>query len=395
MWLATRTLSLTVAPSSFPIRPDHRYRVAIWSRQEAENDGPPLHGYRDPMSAETPHPLLVSTHDLCWRHEPGNDHPERPERLSAVKAGLTRPGLVDAIEWIEAPEAPDAAITAVHPPDLLANLRRLCATGGGSIDPDTWVSADSAAAASRAAGAGLDLIERLDRGEADAGWSVVRPPGHHATRTTQMGFCLVNNVAVAARALADRGERVAIVDIDAHHGNGTQDVFYDDPRVLFVSFHQFPWYPFTGSPGEIGEGAGEHATVNIALPAGATGQVYRAGIESVVAPMIEQHQTTWLLLSVGFDGHRADPITDLGLTSADYADMVADLITLVPAGRRLLFLEGGYDLRALADSAEAVASVLVGAGLQPGQGRPEPPTSGGPGAEAVGLARRIHVDGRS
>ncbi len=341
------------------------------------------------MSGTTPSPLLVASHELFWRHNPGPGHPERPDRLSAVHQGLQRAGLGDAIAWIEAPDAPDEAIDAVHAPGLLSTLRKLSAAGGGSIDPDTSVSSDSAAAAVKAAGAGLDLIARLERGEGIAGWSTVRPPGHHATATQQMGFCLVNNVAVAARFLADRGERVAIVDIDAHHGNGTQDIFYDDPNVLFVSFHQYPWYPYTGRPDEIGEGPGTHRTVNIALPAGATGQVYRAGIETVIGPVMADFNPTWLLLSVGFDGHRADPITDLGLTSADYADIVADLVSFAEPGRRLLFLEGGYDLQALADSAEAVASVLVDDAR-----RPEEPTSGGPGAEAVEVARRVHVSGR-
>ncbi|MCP3989859.1 MAG: histone deacetylase [Actinomycetia bacterium] len=341
------------------------------------------------MSGTAPSSLLVATHELFWRHEPGPGHPERPDRLTAVHHGLQRAGLGDAITWIEPPDAPDEAIDAVHSPGLLGTLRELSAAGGGSIDPDTWVSSDSAAAAVRAAGAGLDLIARLEKGEGVVGWSTVRPPGHHATAAKQMGFCLINNVAVAARFLADRGERVAIVDIDAHHGNGTQDIFYDDPNVLFVSFHQFPWYPYTGRPDEIGEGRGTHRTVNLALPAGATGQVYRAGIETVVAPVMADFDPTWLLLSVGFDAHRADPITDLGLTSADYADVVVDLVSFAPPGRRLLFLEGGYDLQALADSAEAVASVLVDDAR-----RPEEPTSDGPGAEAVEVARRIHVAGR-
>ncbi len=204
-----------------------------------------------------------------------------------------------------------------------------------------------------------------------------------------MGFCLINNVAVAARALRAKGQRVVIVDIDAHHGNGTQDIFYDDPDVLFISFHQYPWYPGTGGPGEVGRGDGLHATVNFPLPAGTSGTPYREGIERVVAPVVEEFEPDWLLVSAGFDGHRADPITDLGLTSADYADMVADLLSFAPPGRRLFFLEGGYDLRALADSTGAVASVLVGA-----THRPEHPTSGGPGHEIIDLAHQIHVERR-
>lgn len=330
--------------------------------------------------------VLVSTHDLCWLHDTGRQHPERPERLTAVKQGIDTSEVRDAISWIEAPDAPRQALLAVHPASILDRLADLSAAGGGSIDPDTVVSSDSSAAAIRAAGAGLDLIRRLDAGEADAGWSIVRPPGHHALASVQMGFCLINNIAVAARFLADRGERVAIVDIDAHHGNGTQDIFYTDPDVLFVSLHQYPWYPYTGRPDEVGEGDGVGTTVNIAMPAGATGDVYRSAIEAVVAPVVMRHQPTWLLVSAGFDGHRADPITDLGLTSTDYAEMAGDLLQLVPAGRRLLFLEGGYELEALSNCAAGVVAATAGVSV-----RPEDASTGGPGADMVELSRAIHL----
>ena len=338
----------------------------------------------------TPSGLLIATHDVCRLHDAGPYHPERPDRLTAVTRGIEAADLGEAVTWVQAPEAPRSALEQVHPAALLDRMHQLGEAGGGAIDGDTVISVDSPAAALRAAGAGLDLVKRLERGEAAVGWSVVRPPGHHATRAEQMGFCLINNVAVVARSLVDRGERVVIVDIDAHHGNGTQDIFYDEPDVLFVSFHQFPWYPGTGRPNEIGIGPGERATLNVALPAGATGQVYRDGIENVVAPVVERFAPTWLLVSVGFDGHRSDPITDLGLTSGDFADIMGDLFSFAPPGRRLLFLEGGYDLRALADSAGAVAAVAVGE-----RHRPEEPSSGGPGAEAVELARQIHLDGRT
>jgi len=331
--------------------------------------------------------LLVSTHELCELHDPGAHHPERPKRLEAVMLGIRNAALDEAVGWVEAPQAEIEMITKVHSVDLVRQLEALSEGGGGAIDADTIVSANSAPAALRAVGAGLDLIERLDRGEASVGWAVIRPPGHHATPTTQMGFCLFNNVAVAARHLADRGERVAVVDLDAHHGNGTQDAFYDDPRVLFVSFHQYPWYPYTGHPTEIGSGPGERANVNVALPAGTTGDIYRDALESAVGPVLEQFAPTWLLLSIGFDAHRRDPLTDMGITSADYADLVGDLLPLVPPGRRLMFLEGGYDLQALTDSSAAVAAVAVGENH-----RPEKPTAGGPGASEVATVRQIHLD---
>ncbi|MEM7273331.1 MAG: histone deacetylase [Actinomycetota bacterium] len=339
------------------------------------------------MSESATSELLVATHDLCWLHDPGPGHPESSFRLTAIKDGLEIPALDGAIGWIEAPEASRDLVERVHPASLIDRLDRLAAAGGGAVDPDTTVSADSAAAAARAAGAGLDLIDRLERGESTVGWSVVRPPGHHATRDTQMGFCLLNNVAVSARALADRGERVVIVDVDAHHGNGTQDVFYDDPNVRFISFHQFPLYPGTGRPDECGTGDGLGTTVNLAMPPGTTGDVYREALDTVVHPVVARFDPTWVLISAGFDGHRADPLTELGLTSADLADLVGEILRFAPPGRRLLFLEGGYDLQALRDCAGAVAATIVGA-----EHRPERPSSGGPGVDHVELARAIHVE---
>jgi acetoin utilization deacetylase AcuC-like enzyme len=200
-----------------------------------------------------------------------------------------------------------------------------------------------------------------------------------------MGFCLFNNVAVAAAALAHRGERVVIVDYDAHHGNGTQEAFYDDPRVTYVSFHQHPLYPGTGALLETGNGEGQGRTVNVPLPPGATGDLYRATVEDVIAPLVEEVGATWLLLSAGFDGHRADPLTDLALSSGDFADLTGDLVALVPAGRRLVFLEGGYDLDALRDSTAATLGALAGARIHV-----EAPTGGGPGREVVAAADIAH-----
>lgn len=201
-----------------------------------------------------------------------------------------------------------------------------------------------------------------------------------------MGFCLLNNIAVAAAMLADRGERVLIVDYDAHHGNGTQDAFYADPRVLFVSIHQWPLYPGTGSLGETGSAEGTGTTVNIPMPPGATGEHYRRAWDEVVAARIEAFDPTWVLVSAGFDAHRLDPITDLGLSSGDYADLTLDIVKVVPPGRRLVFLEGGYDLDALAMSTAAVLRALAG-----DRHHPESPSSGGPGAEAVVAAAAAHL----
>ena len=200
-----------------------------------------------------------------------------------------------------------------------------------------------------------------------------------------MGFCLLNSLAICAAVLADRGERVVVLDWDAHHGNGTQDAFWTDPRVLYVSLHQWPLYPGTGRLEEVGEGDGEGSTVNLPLPPGATGDVYAAALDEVVAPVAADFDPTWVLVSAGFDAHRACPITDLGLSAGDFADLTSRSVALAPAGRRIVFLEGGYDLDAVAASAAACVGALAGV-----HHRPQAATSGGPGHEVVEAAARLH-----
>ena len=330
-------------------------------------------------------PVLFATHPLFLEHLTGAHHPERPSRLAAVGAAVQQPELAEAVIALQPQPASRAELERVHPAWYLDRLEHLSAAGGGWIDADTVASAQSAGAAVLAAGAGLTAVAALRRGEGTAAFCAVRPPGHHATSTDSMGFCLVSNIAVVAAALAEDGERVWIFDFDAHHGNGTQAVFYDDPRVLFVSTHQWPLYPGTGRRTETGAGVAEGTTVNVPLPPGTTGDVYLEAFDDVIAPIVDAFAPNWLLISAGFDAHRADPLTDLGLSAGDFAALTARAQQHVPAGRTLAMLEGGYDLDALTDSTAAVLGVLAGVEVA----TVERATNGGPGAAAVEAVRQL------
>ena len=277
-------------------------------------------------------------------------------------------------------EATREELARVHPAAHLDALEAVCARRG-HFDADTPASDGSWTAALTAAGAGLAAVDALAAGDAHGAFLAIRPPGHHARPSQAMGFCLLNNVAVTAAELRARGERVAIVDIDAHHGNGTQEIFYEDPDVLYVSFHEWPLYPGTGRHDEIGAGAGTGTTCNVPLPAGATGDVFLRGMDEVVAPLLADFAPTWLLVSAGYDAHRDDPITGLGLSAADYAAITGRLVALAPPGRVITFLEGGYSLTGLRDSVAASIPVLAGGTATVPTG--EDATDGGPGDRVV------------
>jgi acetoin utilization deacetylase AcuC-like enzyme len=331
--------------------------------------------------------LLVGGDPALDRHDVGGGHPERATRVAAALSGIDEAGLRDAVVPLAPRRASEEELMRVHPAPYLEALRAFCEAGGGNLDPDTVATTGSWDTALLAAGAALAAVDGLAAGEGDVAFVAARPPGHHALADQPMGFCLLNNVAVAAASLTARGERVLVVDWDVHHGNGTQAIFWDDPDVLYVSTHEWPLYPGTGRVEETGGAGAPGLTVNVPLPAGATGNVVCHALDDVVAPVVERFAPTWVLVSAGYDAHRADPLADLALTAGDFADLARRVRAFAPsAGRLAVLLEGGYDLDALRRSVGATLAALLDAAY-----RPEPASSGGPGAAAVEAALRVHL----
>lgn len=301
--------------------------------------------------------MRVYTHPACLAHDTGDAHPERPARLTAVIDAL-RNGL-PALEWHEAPRATRGQLLRAHSPELLDAVLEAHPAQRILLDPDTVLSPDSAEAALRAAGAAVAAVDAVVSGKARRAFCAVRPPGHHATRDTAMGFCLFNNIAVAAlHALEKHGlERVAIIDFDVHHGNGSQAIFEQDARVLFASSHQWPLYPDTGARNETGIGN----IVNMPLPIEAEGFLFRRAWDDVLLPAVDHFRPELLLVSAGFDAHWRDPLAQLRLQAGDYEWITQELVRLANRhcdGRIVSSLEGGYDLAALAESSLAHVSAL-------------------------------------
>jgi acetoin utilization deacetylase AcuC-like enzyme len=297
----------------------------------------------------------VFAHDV-----PG--HPERPARIRALEAEMSAHGWFGALR-VQAPSVERSVLRAVHPDPYVASLEALCLDGGGPIDADTFAVPGTFGAALRAAGGAVALVDALLGGEAAVGVSALRPPGHHAEAARAMGFCFFGNVAVAARraTIAHGLERVAIVDWDVHHGNGTNDIFHADADVLFVSIHESPLYPGTGPASDIGSGPGEGYTVNLPVPGGSGDLAYRSLVEHVACGLIRTWEPQLVLISAGFDAHRDDPLATCRVSEAGFAGMAASLRRAADAvGAPLgVVLEGGYDLGALSRSMAAVMPVLV------------------------------------
>lgn len=301
--------------------------------------------------------IQVYTHPACLAHATGPGHAERPERLRVVLNALeaAHPDL----DWQQAPRASRGQLLRAHDERLLAAVLESDPQGLLQLDPDTVLSPHSAEAALHAAGAGVAAVDAVLAGRTRRAFCAVRPPGHHATADTAMGFCLFNNIAVAARHAVDRHglERVAIVDFDVHHGNGTQAIFEHEPRVLYASSHQWPLYPESGARSETGCGN----VFNAPLPKGSGGEAFRAAWRDELLPAVDAFKPQLLLVSAGFDGHRRDPLAGLLLESADFAWLTRELAALADRhadGRLVSMLEGGYDLEALAECSVAHVDIL-------------------------------------
>ena len=301
--------------------------------------------------------------DTCLEHDTGARHPETADRLRAIREGLKRK---HGVTYVEPDPATVEAVERVHDADYVQELREFCADGGGDWDPDTVAVEESWDAILQSAGLAQWVAESAldgDQGRS-APFSLGRPPGHHAVEDDAMGFCFVNNASVAADyALAERDlDRVAVVDWDVHHGNGTQDIWYDDDRVFFASLQESGLYPGTGGMDETGEGDGDGATLNLPLPAGAGDADYATAIEDVVAPAIERYDPGLVVVSAGFDAHRHDPISRMRVSTEGYAIMTDQLRALgdrvdAPIG---FVLEGGYGLDVLAEGVAMVHETFDG-----------------------------------
>jgi acetoin utilization deacetylase AcuC-like enzyme len=300
---------------------------------------------------------LLFSDPIFLKHDPGRHHPERIDRLRSINARLEKLGLIAQCQRGAFSPLPEADLANVHEPEVLGHIREAIAAGGGHVDSDTVAMPDSLAVALAAAGAACAAVDAVVGGTDRNALCLVRPPGHHATPTRSMGFCLFNTIALAARRAIDGQQlsRVLIVDWDVHHGNGTQDVFYREPRVMFLSIHRYGWgfYPGTGAADETGTGPGLGFTRNVPLPFGIPRPDFLAAFTAALEECADRIRPELVLVSAGFDAHRLDPIGSLGLESEDYqtlTERVLDVAKVHAGGRVVSCLEGGYNLNALAES---------------------------------------------
>jgi len=310
--------------------------------------------------------------NLFLEHIPDFNHVESPDRLRVIYEQLEQQPLKDILYFPEVEPATQETLALNHTPE---HIRRIAATAGksfSSLDPDTQASAMSYDAACLAAGAITGGMEMIVNGESDNGFALVRPPGHHAEAGRAMGFCLFNNVAVGARyGLQNLGmERIAIIDWDLHHGNGTQNSFYTTDKVLYISTHAYPYYPGSGGLAEVGAGEGEGYTVNVPLSGGQDDRNFSTIFKKIIVPVTREYQPDFIIISAGFDTYYNDPLGTMAVTEQGYAAMTRQLVDLadeICGGRILVALEGGYNLRGLRDGVLAVLGELTGDPQIPGK----------------------------
>jgi acetoin utilization deacetylase AcuC-like enzyme len=318
----------------------------------------PVLGIIPAMTGLTYHPIFL-------KHRTIREHPEQRQRLVAIMERLQSSGLLAKLIPIEITPAPMEAITVVHDPAYITDLEHRCGTEG-SFRPEETTSACSAtyAAACMAAGAGIAAVDAVMQGKVHNAFCAVRPPGHHAERNKAMGFCFFNNIAIAARHLLNHHKlsRIAIVDWDVHHGNGTQNAFYNDPSVFFFSTHQIPLYPGSGHADETGDGPGKGFTLNVPLPPGSTDADLERVFVEILRPAIDRFKPEFMMISAGFDGHRDDSLSETLFTEAGYARLTRLVMNMADKhcnGRLVSFLEGGYNIKALTSCVESHIQCLM------------------------------------
>ena len=303
-------------------------------------------------------------HPIYLKHDTGQ-HPENAKRLMAIMRYLERTGPWQQLVSVKPDAASVEDIALVHDRQYISYIREMAEKGGGQLDPDTVMSADSYEAARYAAGGVIRAAGEVMSGELDSVLALVRPPGHHATAGQAMGFCLFNNIAIAARYTLKKYnlERIAIIDFDVHHGNGTQEAFYSEPKVLYVSIHQSEHYPGTGSIDETGDGAARGTNVNIPLSAGCGDGEYTKAFNEVILPVVRRFEPQLIMVSVGYDGHWADGLAMMQLSITGFAQIVRiikEMADEMCGGRMVFSLEGGYNLTVLSASVRATFEVLLG-----------------------------------
>lgn len=322
-------------------------------------------------------------HDLVYYYPEGHEahaqsgHPERPDRIGAIRRALERYGWWQAYPQVGAAELPESVLLAIHSPAYLERVQA-ASRAGAPLDGDTYTTPVTWDLARRSAGGALAVGRAVWRREARSGFALCRPPGHHATRDRGMGFCVLNNVALAAQLLLEQegARRLAIIDLDLHHGNGTQDIFYQCEEVFYLSIHQSPLYPGTGMLEETGAGAGRGTNANFPLVPGSGDTAFHTLLEELILPLLDRFSPQMLLLSIGFDPHWRDPLGHLRLSARGMGEMVRGLAAWAEehaGGRIALFLEGGYDLEAAAACAQASIAALL---AQPWEDPLGPPPRG-------------------